>query len=97
MRRAAEITKEHGFTHFSVLSDTDDGHASTVDFGTTYQTTLRPNYGTGTYKATTTATQSKMTAHYPKADLVIRCYDGMPEGRHIGTVFVAADILAKKK
>jgi hypothetical protein len=100
MLRAAEVTLEYHFTHFTIDGVGDFSSVEEVQTGTVSTTTgsLSPY---GTYTDTTNTTYNEMPVFKPGARLTITCFDGPPTDKHAGRVFdasmVAADLRARYK
>jgi hypothetical protein len=94
--RAAEITLEYHYTHFTVDGQGDLSRASTVHMGSSSTTTgsISPY---GTYTGFTTTTSSDMPVFKPGTKMFITCFDRIPEGQHVGRVFDAANVVATLK
>lgn len=83
LRRAAEITKENGFSHFVVTKSKDLSGTTTTNHGAITSV----NYG---YIHSTPITASVFR---PNTELTIRCYNYRPKNK--GRVYTAKEILSK--
>jgi len=94
--RAAEVTLEYHFTHFTIDGQGDLSRTSTVHMGSTSTTTgtVSPY---GTYTGFTNTTSNDMPVFKPGTKLVITCFDGLPEDKHIGRVFDANTVVQELK
>jgi hypothetical protein len=82
MRRAAEIGRELGYTHFSVEGEQNE--TSMKEFSYSLPTE-RTSY-VGIYRTPITTYDEETFSEivrFPKAVLRVRYYEGQPEGRHL--------------
>jgi hypothetical protein len=96
MLRAAELTIEHQFTHFEILSRDRQVTSSNIEMPDTASTYGRASlYGnTATYTGTTIVSDNDIPILRAQAKLTIRCYVGNPGG-HIAKLYDAAPIIAE--
>lgn len=84
--RAAEVTLEHGYTHFGIVDSKDEIKYSSVTVPAT--TVYTPNIFAGTTTATTSGGGTYI-GYEPQSFKTIVCYKGKPEDDK-GVVFDAA-------
>jgi hypothetical protein len=83
--RAAEIGGKLGFSHFTIEGEGDCSRTTTVDLGSTSNTSGTA-YGSGnsvSYFGTTTTHTNRMPVRKQGVILVVRYYEGTPAGRHL--------------